>query len=181
MEGITSAKGVASKADMIAYRTKKTISEHMQEDPAFYKKFSEMLEEAIRAFREGRIGELQYLNTVEPIHDAVRDRKGDDLPAALRQYEVAKAFYGVIREVFGGRIADEKKNATDAAIKIDQIISGMKIVNWTNNTDVQNKMETAMEEFLFDFKKERGLELSFDDIDAILQRCLDIARVRYAA
>ena len=140
-----------------------------------------MLEEVIRAFREGRKSELQYLNAVQPIHEAVRDRVGDDLPPELRQYEVAKAFYGVIREVFGERIKDDKKHATDAAIKIDQIISGMKIVNWTTNPDVQNKMQTAMEEFLFDFKKERGLELSFDDIDAILQRCLDIARVRYAA
>jgi type I restriction enzyme, R subunit len=178
---VEAVKGVASKADMIAYRTKKTISEHMQEDPAFYKKFSEMLEEVIRAFREGRKSELQYLNAVQPIHEAVRDRVGDDLPPELRQYEVAKAFYGVIREVFGGRIADDKKHATDAAIKIDQIINSMKIVNWTTNPDVQNKMQTAMEEFLFDFKKDRGLELSFDDIDAILQRCLDIARVRYAA
>ena len=33
----------------------------MAEDPAFYKRFSEMLEEAIRAFREQRISDAEYL------------------------------------------------------------------------------------------------------------------------
>ena len=39
--------GKAAKADKIASRTSKHISEKMDEDPAFYKKFSQMLKEAI--------------------------------------------------------------------------------------------------------------------------------------
>src|SRR5665811_1942450 len=52
----------ASKADRIASATKRTITQKMEEDPAFYKQFSEMLEETIRDYREKRISEKDYLN-----------------------------------------------------------------------------------------------------------------------
>ncbi len=45
-------EGTAAKADTIAHRTKKSISEKMDQDPAFYKKFSKLLEETIKAYRE---------------------------------------------------------------------------------------------------------------------------------
>ena len=51
----------ASKADTIAHRTKKTIKERMEEDPAFYKKFSELLEAAIADFRIERLSDADYL------------------------------------------------------------------------------------------------------------------------
>ena len=178
---VEAATGEASKADIIAHRTKKTISERMAQDPAFYKKFSEMLEDAIRAFREGRISERQYLNSVQPIHEAVRDRVGDDLPSELRQYDVAKAFYGVIREIPATQSTDGQQMATEAAIKIDEIIRSLMIVNWTNNADIQNRMRTAIEDSIFELRQRHGLNLTFDDIDAILEKCLDIARVRYTA
>jgi type I restriction enzyme R subunit len=54
-------KSVASKADTIAHRTKKTISERMDDDPAFYAKFSKMLEDAIAAFQQKRLAEIEYL------------------------------------------------------------------------------------------------------------------------
>ena len=50
-------KSPASKADMIAHQMKKVITENMEKDEAFYKKFSDLIEETIRAFREGRIDE----------------------------------------------------------------------------------------------------------------------------
>ena len=69
-----------SKADTIAHRTKRTITERMDEDPAFYRKFSEMLEEAIRAFREKRLADRDYLARVMEIAESIRTRSGDSLP-----------------------------------------------------------------------------------------------------
>ena len=91
-------EGTASKADTIAHRTKKTINERMEEDPAFYRKFSEMLEDAIRAFREKRIEDRGYLTKVTEIAEAIRTRKDDNLPETIRHRDVAKAFYGVVRK-----------------------------------------------------------------------------------
>ena len=44
---------VASKADTIAHRTQKTITEKMDEDPVFHRRFSKILQEAIDAYRQG--------------------------------------------------------------------------------------------------------------------------------
>ena len=85
-------EGTASKADTIAHRTKRTIEERMDEDPTFYRKFSEMLEDAIRAFREKRLADRDYLAKVSEIADAIRTRKDDNLPEVIRQRDVAKAF-----------------------------------------------------------------------------------------
>ena len=46
-EEVEKTIGKAAKADKIASRTAKHISEKMEEDPAFYKKFSQMLQETI--------------------------------------------------------------------------------------------------------------------------------------
>ena len=174
-------EGTASKADTIAHRTKKTIEERMGEDPAFYRKFSEMLEDAIRAFREKRLADRDYLANVSEIAEAIRSRKDDDMPETIRQRDVAKAFYGVVREALASHQVDGdvKQVAAEAAARIDDAILGERIVNWTTNIDVQNRMRNDIEDALFDLKSRTGLDLSFDEIDAILERCLDIARRRY--
>jgi len=77
------------------------MSEKWQEDPEFYKRFSQMLEEAIEAFRQLRLSDAEYLKHVTEIMQSVVNRTGDNVPVALRQHDVAKAFYGVILETLG--------------------------------------------------------------------------------
>lgn len=173
----------ASKADTIAYRTKRTIHDRMQEDPAFYRRFSEMLEDAIRAFREQRLSDAEYLRKVTEIAEKVKNRTGDHIPDELAHRDVAKAFFGVLQDVFaeyadGG--FDPRSASTTASLSIDDIIQQNRIVNWTNNSDVQNRMMGAIEDYLFDLKDQNGIALSFEDIDRILEMVLDIARTRYA-
>lgn len=182
LKEIEKLESTASKADTIAHRTKKTILERMEEDPAFYRKFSEMLEEAIRAFREKRLADRDYLNKVIEIADSIRNRTGDSLPDKLRNQDVAKAFYGVVLEPLGRHAAapgEGRELSADAALKIDEIIQADRIVSWTSNADVQNRMKNQIEDYLHDLKQETGLSLTFEDIDLILEKCLDIARRRY--
>ncbi len=173
----------ASKADTIAHRTKKTIHERIAEDPAFYKRFSELLEAAIKAFREQRLSDLEYLKKVTEIAEKVRNRTGDDIPEGLKHHDVAKAFYGVLLEVFTKYTLenlDIRNVCANAGLKVDEIINEHKIVNWVNNIDIQNQMKVAIEDYLFEFKEEQGIDLTFEDIDKILETCLDIARLRYS-
>src|ERR1039458_8920118 len=58
-------KTTASKADTIAHRTQKTITEKMDDDPVFYRKFSRILQEAIAAYRAKRISDVEYLRSEE--------------------------------------------------------------------------------------------------------------------
>lgn len=180
-EEVERIEGAASKADTIAYRTKRTIEERMDDDPAFYRKFSEMLEEAIRAFRESRLAERDYLAKVTEIAEAIRTRKEDNLPEVIRQRDVAKAFYGVVQEALAdhGGNGDHRQVAAETAVRIDDAILRERIVNWTTNTDVQNRMRNEIEDVLHDLKSQTGLALTYDEIDQILEKCLDIARRRY--
>ena len=173
----------ASKADTIAYRTKRTIHDRMQEDPAFYRRFSEMLADAIRAFREERLSDAEYLRKVTEIADRIRNRTGDDIPESLAHHDVAKAFFGVLQDVLVGYATEgfePRAVSSTASLTIDEIVQRNRIVNWTNNTDVQNRMMGAIEDYLFDLKEQYGIELTFVDVDRILEMVLDIARTRYA-
>ena len=69
--------------------------------------------------------------------------------------------------------------SADAGLRIDEIIKELCIVNWIYNTDVQNRMKGAIEDYLFELKDQLKFDLTFQDIDQILEQCLDIARVRY--
>lgn len=172
----------ASKADTIAHRTKRTISERMQEDPAFYRRFSDMLEDAIRAFREKRLSDADYLKRVTEIQSSVRDRSGDDLPPVLKNKDVAKAFYGIVAEKYAKHKKcgfDSNAAAADTALRIDEIVQENRIVNWADNVDIQNRMKTEIEDYIFDLTNKHSISLALEDIDEILEKCLEVARVRY--
>lgn len=171
----------SGKADTIAHRLQKTITDRWQEDPAFYEKFSKLLEEAIRAFHEQRIAATQYLKQVTEIMTAVVNRADDDTPLILNGHNEAKAFYGVVSAIVG-RLAnngtDRQQASAEIALKIDEILESRRIVNWVHNSDQQNLMRTAIEDYLFEAKEKYGVSLSFEDIDRILDECIEIFKVR---
>ncbi len=180
-EELEKLPGAASRADTIAHRTARTIHEKMQEDPAFYKHFSELLEEAIRAFREERIKANEYLNKVTKIMHSVLNRTGDDIPSKLENYDVAKAYFGSLKTVlsqFSRKSQEMDDILADAALAIDAIIERNRVVNWVNDRDVQNHMQNEIEDFLIDRMNEAGIEITFEEIDEIMEQCLGIARAR---
>lgn len=73
------------------YRTKRAVIERMEEDPTFYQRSSQMLDQAIQAFYQQRIDDKECLRQVEDILERVSDRTGDDVPTSLRDRDVAKA------------------------------------------------------------------------------------------
>jgi type I restriction enzyme R subunit len=173
----------ASKADTIAHRTQKTITEKMEEDPFFYRRFSKILEEVIEAYREQRLSDAEYLNRVTEIMNSVINRTGDETPLILKNHDVAKAFYGLINEVIKrseNKLNDPKTIAAQAALQIDEIVLKNRVVDWTSNTDTQNRIRNEIDDFLYELKEQESIDFSFDDMDLIVENALDIAKVRYA-
>ena len=82
-------EGAAARADKIASRTAKHISEKMEEDPAFYKKFSQMLKNTIQAYIDKRIFEIEYLNQTKIIMEAVLTHTDKDIPAEVANNDTA--------------------------------------------------------------------------------------------
>jgi type I restriction enzyme R subunit len=180
---IEKLESAASKADTIAHRTARTITEKMDEDPVFYRRFGRILQDTIDAYRKDRINEREYLAKVTEIMEAVLSRTGDKLPDVLRNRDVAKAFYGVVNDVFGRLKLDGDMMvaiAAEVAVHIDDVIQSKAIVDWKNNNDVQNQMRNAIDDLLYELKLSQGVTLSTEDMDSIVERSLEIAKTRYS-
>ena len=53
----------AGRADAIRTRLVRSISQKIKSDPTFFKKFSERIEETIKAYRERRIDDSKYFES----------------------------------------------------------------------------------------------------------------------
>ena len=170
----------AAKADLIASAAKRTITERMREDPAFYERFSRLIQQVIDDFRAKRISELEYLKRAREIRDRVVGRPEDEVPEVLREDDDARAVYGVILGFFPNQ--DAADVAASAAKALVEIIQSHRIVKWTQNAGVQKMMMNDMDDYLFDVVRgERGVPLSADDIDEIIERTLQTVRYRAEA
>ncbi len=180
---VENTTGKAAKADRIASRTKKHITEKMEEDPAFYKKFSEMLKDAIADYEAKRINEAQYLSKVKDIMDSVLSHTDSDIPASLQNADVAKAFYGITNEELQTKISDtetRKQISANTALAIDEIIQKLLKVNWQNEVDVPKKMVHQIGDYLIDEVRDKySLQITFEEIDKVAESCVNVAKIRY--
>jgi len=178
---VEKVEGKAAKADMIAHRTKKSIEEKFDEDPVFYEKFSKLITQAIEDYRQKRIDEAEYFDSVSNYMESVRNKKDKSTPSILDNREVARAFYGVINEELENRTELSENERTDLSAKIgidiDDIILKHKIVDWHLNLAIQNNMKNEIEDYLMD---KVNIEFSYDEIDIIMEQVLNIAVKRYA-
>lgn len=180
----TYGKTPASKADFIAHQMKKVISEKMEEDEAFYKKFSELIEKTISEFQAGRIQESEYLQSILNIKNNLVNGVQKGIPAILQSDPKARAFYGAVNEVLSKnhdtetleRLNDQLANM---GLSISRLVEGSIIRDWKRNLDVQRKMENDIEDYLIENRKKLGLEITFEEIDGILLKCLKVAKHNY--
>ncbi len=177
-------KTPASKADMIANRMKRVITENLEKDEAYYKKFSELLEDTIKAFKEGRIDEKEYLERVLKTRDKFEKGIQEDIPAMVADNVKARAFFNKLYEILKqshGETALKKSSESLAlaGMRIQEIVEKLTIRDWKRNTDIQNQMENAIEDYLMEHRKTLGIEINFDEIDEILKACLTVAKNNY--
>lgn len=176
---VAAISGDAAKADTIAHRTQQAITIHMDEDPVFYKHFSQLLEEAIAAFRDKRLGERDYLEKVMHYRASVIHRSsGDSVPELIKNDDIAKAYFGVLKEVLDQVREMDGTTIAELALAMDKAIEKHRIINWSGNDDVKNRMRNTMEDVLFDFQENCGLPLELSLLDDMMERCLNIAKVQ---
>ena len=171
--------GAAAKADTIASRLVKTVHECMDEDPVFYRKFSDLVQQAIDDYRQQRISDAEYLERVTEYLGTVRRGHETDLPEQLYGYREAPAYYGVVRElvaVYGSEVAEQKKVAAEMAIAIEDIIGKQKRRDWTAMDDVVKDMQNSIDDYLFDAREQNGIRFTTEDMDVIIERCIAIAK-----
>lgn len=179
-QGIYGGKSSAARADAIAHATKRVITEKMGQDPAFYEKFSKLIEQVILDYRAKRISDIDYLHKVSEIRDSVVTRKHDDVPAIIEENDDAIAFYGVIKPLFERLHVEEiEQTSINAALVIHDIIGRHYKVQFWEDTDAQNQAINDIDDYLFDeLKGNRGIDLTVDEMDKIIKQCMDLAKHR---
>jgi type I restriction enzyme R subunit len=137
-KAVEKAEGKAAMADTIAYNTRRTIHDKFDEDPVFFKKFSDLLEEAIAAFRAERMSDAQYLEKIKDIAANIINKDNKDLPRELKNNDTAAAVYRVIKHELEST-GREGFEPTTAALAIDDIIIKNAIVDWQYNEDAKTQ------------------------------------------
>ena len=177
--GVTSA----SRADRIAGATRRAITERMDLDPAFYERFSKLLEDTIKEYREKRRSEGDYLDSVVRIASKVaRGHEERDVPAALGGNHHGMAFYGVfkgsLKDPCGEPLGDDE--TAEVALAVMDVIHERLIVDVWSNETAQNDMRNAIDDYFYDvLRDEKGIELTEGQMDDLLARIMRLAQARF--
>ncbi len=181
-QGAGGEKTLGAKADMIAHATRRAINERLEQDPAFYEKFSRLIQQAIDDYRAKRLSDLEYLQRVTEIKDAVVSRKCDDLPLVLSGDADAAAVYGLLRPFVANHLVDVEQaqsTAAEAAMAVWDIFRRNRKVGYWDDLDAQRRTMNEIDDYLYDeVKGARRIALSTDEMDEIIDRTMQLARHR---
>ena len=176
------AKPTTAKADMIAHATKRAISERIDLDPAFYEKFSRLIQQAIEDFRAKRLSDLEYLRKVTEIKDAVVHRKTDDVPESIRTDEDAIAFFGILKQRLASTSHENGESASilaDAAKDICSILRRNMKVGFWDDLDAQRQTMNDIDDYLYDeLRGKKELPLTTEEMDGVISGSMELARHR---
>ena len=182
-QGVYGGQTTAARADTIAHAVKRTITEKMDEDPAFFSKFSELIQEVIDASRAKRLSDLEYLNQVIRLRDQVVSGRHDDAPAKLRDNDEACAYYGVVKPIYQAHNSFSEQElddmAADTALAAQIILMDCRKVDFWNDLDARNNVKNAIDDYLHDeIKYKHGVPLSVEQMDEVIEKLMRVARRR---
>lgn len=173
-----------AKADAIRTRLTKSVHAKWDENPSYYKKFSERIQEAIQEYKDKRISEAEYLNRMKDImNDYRRGESSERYPEIIKENRNAQAFYGVTKDI----LSETKETAAsydtntlgELASEMDKIVKEHQKVDWHDNLEIHNRIAQELDDLLFDFKEKHNLDIDFDTIDKIIEQIKTVALRRY--
>mgnify|MGYP006270253913 CR=1 FL=1 len=179
----------ASKADHIASRTKRAINEKMGEDPEYFKKLSEMIQDAINDYHQHRISEQEYLKQVRKFEKEFHGGRQHNLPKELDKRPEATAIYNLANAQFREQFKRSENSPNYAvlmALGVDEVLrekvldQGKPIIDWPQKENILGQINIGMDDFLFAFKEEHDLDLPLEQIDEFIESVIQLAKRRYA-
>ena len=171
-----------SKADAIASRMTRSISEKRDENPAYYDSFSKRIRDALALYKETVISEAEYLAKMRTImEDYHAGRSTVSYPERIKTNVHAQAFYGVLTALFD-EVEDEQITpdfVAEVSEEITKIVASHSQVDWTNNKTIHDRISQDIDDLFYKYEKEHGLKLSFDLIDKIIDNVKTVALRRF--
>lgn len=171
-----------AKADAITSRLSKSISAKYEENPAYYDSFSKRIKDALDQYKEKVISEAEYLAKMRSIMEDYHTGKSSaSYPERIKCNIHAQAFYGVITALFDDAQVEGMTPdfAAEIAEEITAIIAKHSRVDWTNNQTIHNRISQDIDDLFYAYEKNRGLVLSFDLIDKVIENVKTVALRRF--
>ena len=176
--------GIRAKADMITSRTSKYITEKMEEDPAFFKKLSEMLQDIVDEMHArwdhlSESAKKMYLEKIKEVMEGALSRKEGELPDDLIDDPLVKAIYHMLLDKCGTDVLEQVAEVPGAdwlvtvSNAIYQSIMQHKKVDWKKRFDVQSEMKREIDEVIYAHRQHYGA-IQLDEV-VVVEEALQLA------
>ena len=175
-------EGQKAKAAYIQTRIVSELESRRYEDPMLFKRFSERIRDTIEEYRKSR-DENAYLANMKKMADDLRQGfTGYAYPSAIVNDSDAKAFYGVVADTlkqYGVESLEFDDAIGSLALDMKQAVQSLARVDWRTSTPIHKKMNQAVEDLIWDFCDEFGIDLPIDKMDLLIENAIKTAMSRY--
>src|SRR5690606_24668920 len=121
----------------------------------------------------------EYLQKARLLEEEFLEGQQVNVPENLKGNEVGIAFYHWVEELFP--LFKEMDLAAQVAEEVDSIIKrevfdGDKPkIDWPRNSNLVGQIKNTIDDYIYDLKTQRDIEISFTDIDTFMEEVLKIA------
>ena len=178
---LEAVEGQKAKAAYIHTRIVSELESRRYEDPLLFKRFSERLRDTIEAYNKAR-DENAYLASMRQMAEDLRQGfTGHTYPAVISNDSDAKAFYGAFADML--KTDDDSVEFEEAlgalALEIKETVQSLARVDWRTSVPIHKKLNQRVEDLLWDFCDEHGVDLPIESLDLMLESIVKTAMSRY--
>lgn len=171
--------GDNARADTIISASTKVISERREQNPAYYDKLSQRIQEVLDEYKEGRLSDEDKLKHAKDIRSLLMQKNSDDLdeyPEGIKHNPTARSFYDNL-QAYMKEIPAEA--FIEVVLKVDSIFKeAAKKPDWENNNDVKNAIDQEIDDLLWELESTH--KIKFSDLDDIIAQVRSIGINNYA-
>jgi type I restriction enzyme R subunit len=152
--------GNNAKADTILNATARFIKENRQQNPNFYDKLSQKIEQIIQEYREGRLSDEDKLKYAKDIRNILMTKREDNdmqYPVEIQNNACAIALFDNLYEIRDMLAINE---FTKIVLQIDAIFKSVsKKPDWQYNNDVKNQIDQSIDDILYALEKQFHIQI----------------------
>ena len=174
--------GDKAKAAYIHTRLVSELESRRYEDPLLFKRFSERIRDTIAEYRQSRDA-VTYLASMRRMAEDLREGfTGHTYPSGIVNDSDAKAFYGAVSDILFGQAEESLQFEEDLgklSLDIKTAVQSLARVDWRTSTPIHKKMNQAIEDLLWDFCDDHGIDPPIDQLDMMIENAMKTAMNRY--
>lgn len=169
-----------AKAEAIQSRQVEVLESERYDDPIKYLSFMERINKTLEKYMKERDSE-QYLSSMEEMaEDYRKGRSNATYPQNIVHDSEAKSFYGSVCSGLKKSIGSADGYETEAtgflALQIKDIVAQNAKRDWRDNVIVHRNIKKLLDDALFDYMEDNGLDWSLDTIDIIIDEIMLTAK-----